>query len=185
MRHYGIPVLTDDLPDTIQPGFPVMDAAAYFGWYSENIDGPFADPFFQFVPGAVAAHLHSFSATTLHDPNKGWSGPLIQHGASASVGNVYEPFLAFTTDFATMESQLLAGNNLADSYYAAQPVLSWMSILVGDPLYRPYACFAEADSTSPSKSVWTGPLRQPSRKPKETKRTPSNRATPSSLPIQR
>ena len=155
MRRYGIPVITDDLPDTIQSGFPVTDAAAYFGWYSENIDGPFADAFFQFVPGAVAAHLHSFSATTLHDPNKGWTGPLIQHGASASVGNVYEPYLAFTTDFATMESQLLAGNNLSDSYYAAQPVLSWMSILVGDPLYRPYACFAEADSTSPSKSVWT------------------------------
>lgn len=155
MRHYGIPVLSDDLPDTIQSGFPVTDAAAYFGWYSENIDGPFSDAFFRFVPGAVAAHLHSFSATTLHDPVKGWTGPLILRGASASVGNVYEPYLAFTTDFGLMESQLLAGHNLADSYYAAQPVLSWMSILVGDPLYRPYACFAEADSTSPSKSVWT------------------------------
>jgi uncharacterized protein (TIGR03790 family) len=155
MRHYGIPVLSDDLPDTIQSGFPVTDAAAYFGWYSENIDGPFSDAFFRFVPGAVAAHLHSFSATTLHDPVKGWTGPLILRGASASVGNVYEPYLAFTADFGLMESQLLAGHNLADSYYAAQPVLSWMSILVGDPLYRPYACFAEADSTSPSKSVWT------------------------------
>jgi len=155
MRRYGIPVISDDLPDTYQSGFPVTDAAAYYGWYSENIDGPFADTFFQFVPGGVAAHLHSFSATTLHDPNKGWTGPLIQHGASASVGNVYEPFLAFTTDFGILASTLLAGSNLADSYYAAQPVLSWMSILVGDPLYRPYACFAQADSTSASKSVWT------------------------------
>ena len=155
MRRYGIPVISDDLPDTYQSGFPVTDAAAYYGWYSENIDGPFADIFFQFVPGAVAAHLHSFSATTLHDANKGWTGPFIQHGASASVGNVYEPYLAFTTDFGLLCSSLLAGSNLADSYYAAQPVLSWMSILVGDPLYRPYACFAQADSTSASKSVWT------------------------------
>ena len=155
MRRYGIPVISDDLPDTYQSGFPVTDAAAYYGWYSENIDGPFADIFFQFVPGAVAAHLHSFSATTLHDANKGWTGPFIQHGASASVGNVYEPYLAFTTDFGILCSSLLAGSNLADSYYAAQPVLSWMSILVGDPLYRPYACFAHADSTSASKSVWT------------------------------
>ena len=155
MRRYGIPVITDDLPDTYQSGFPITDAAAYYGWYSENIDGPFADAFFRFVPGAVAAHLHSFSATTLHDPNKGWTGPLIQHGASASVGNVYEPYLAFTTDFGILCSSLLSGSNLADSYYAAQPVLSWMSILVGDPLYRPYACLALADSTSPSKSVWT------------------------------
>lgn len=155
MRRYGIPVITDDLPDTYQSGFPVTDASAYYGWYSENIDGPFADTFFQFVPGAVSAHLHSFSATTLHDPIKGWTGPLIQHGASASVGNVYEPYLAFTTDFGILCSSLLAGSNLADSYYAAQPVLSWMSILVGDPLYHPYACFAQADSTSASKSVWT------------------------------
>ena len=30
-----------------------------------------------------------------------------------------------------------------------------MSVLVGDPLYRPYACFSRGDSISPSKSVWT------------------------------
>ena len=155
MRRSGIPVITDDLPDTFQSGFPITDAAAYYGWYSENIDGPFADPFFHFIPGAVAAHLHSFSATTLHDPLKGWTGPLIQHGASASVGNVYEPYLPFTTDFGVMAGALLAGSNLVESYYRAQPVLSWMSVLVGDPLYRPYAYFSEPDSTSPTNSVWT------------------------------
>jgi uncharacterized protein (TIGR03790 family) len=155
MRRYGIPVITDDLPDTIQSGFPVTDAAAYYGWYSEHIDGPFADPFFRFVPGAVAAHLHSFSAITLRDPSKGWTGPLIMRGAAASVGNVYEPYLGFTTDFGTMASTLLTGASLAEAYYSAQPVLSWMSILVGDPLYRPYACFSAPDSTSPTKSVWT------------------------------
>lgn len=155
MRRYGIPVITDDLPDTFQGGFPVTDAAAYYGWYSENIDGPFSDPFFRFVPGAVAAHLHSFSAVTLRDPLKGWTGPLILHGASASVGNVYEPYLAFTTDFGTMASVLLTGADLTEAYYSAQPVLSWMSVLVGDPLYRPYACFSTEESTSPSKSVWT------------------------------
>ena len=143
MRKNGIPVISDDLPDTFQGGFPVTDAAAYFGWYSGNIDGPFALPAFQFQPGAVAAHLHSFSATTLHDPKIGWTGPLIQHGASASVGNVYEPYLVFTTDFGIMENKLIEGHNLAESYYAAQPVLSWMNILVGDPLYRPYAAIKD------------------------------------------
>jgi hypothetical protein len=155
LRRNGIPVISDDLPDTFQAGFPITDAAAYYGWYSENIDGPFADPFFRFVPGAVSAHLHSFSAVTLHDPLKGWTAPLILHGAGASVGNVCEPYLSFTTDFGTMASTLLSGANLAEGYYAAQPVLSWMSVLVGDPLYRPYACFSDADGTSPVKSVWT------------------------------
>jgi tetratricopeptide (TPR) repeat protein len=61
------------------------------------------------------------------------------HGAAASLGNVYEPYLGFTTDLGTLAWVLVTGHNLAESYYAAQPVLSWMSVLVGDPLYRPYA----------------------------------------------
>ena len=151
MRKNGIPVISDDLPDTFQGGFPITDAAAYFGWYSGNVDGPFSASPFRFVPGAVAAHLHSYSATTLRDPSLGWTGPLIQHGASASVGNVYEPYLVFTTDFGIMESMLLSGHNLAESYFAAQPVLSWMSVLVGDPLYRPYAAI---NNSSDHPSVW-------------------------------
>lgn len=152
MRKNGIPVLSDDLPETFAQGYPITDAAAYFGWYWESINGPFLDAAFHFVPGAVAAHLHSFSATTLHDPAKGWTGPLIEHGASASVGNVYEPYLIFTTDFGTMEELLLSGFTLAESYYAAQPVLSWTSILVGDPLYRPYAAFHDPENKN--NSVW-------------------------------
>jgi uncharacterized protein (TIGR03790 family) len=146
MRRNGIPVLSDDLPETIQRGFPVTDAAAYYGWHAENIEGPFAESQFRFVPGAVAVHLHSFSASTLRDPQKGWVGPLIAHGASASLGNVYEPYLPFTTNLGVFAAALLSGRNLAESYYTAQPVLSWMSVCVGDPLYRPYAAFHTQES---------------------------------------
>ena len=51
-----------------------------------------------------------------------------------------------------MSSALLAQRNLAESYYMAQPVLSWMSVLVGDPLYRPYASI---DAPGSQPSVWT------------------------------
>jgi len=157
MRENGIPVLCDDLPETFQNAYPITDAAAYFGWYSENIDGPFRDEEFRFLPGAVAGHLHSFSALTLHDANKGWTGPLIEHGASASFGNVYEPYLVFTTDFGIFESQLLKGKNLAESYFAAQPVFSWMSVLIGDPLYRPYAAFHDSKigPDTSTDSIWS------------------------------
>jgi len=147
MRRNGIPVLSEDLPDTLQAGFPVTDAAAYYGWHAEHIDGPFADPSFRFIPGAVAVHLHSFSATTLRDAKKGWTGPLLEHGASASLGNVFEPYLPFTTNLGVFASTLLSGRNLAESYYAAQPVLSWMSVCVGDPLYRPYGDFYDHQSS--------------------------------------
>ena len=148
MRRAGIPVLSDDLPETIQAGFPVTDAAAYYGWYSGSIDGPFAESSFRFLPGAVACHLHSFSASPLGDPAQGWTGPLVRHGAAASIGNVYEPYIGFTTNFGIFAWSLLAGHNLAESYYAAQPVLSWMTILVGDPLYRPYLGLSGQAGTS-------------------------------------
>lgn len=143
LRHNGIPVLCDDLPETIAEGFPLPEVSAYYGWYSGSIDGPFADTGFRFQPGAVAFHLHSFSASTLRHPAQGWTGPLLMHGAAASLGNVYEPYLGFTTNLGTLARMLLAGHNLVESYYAAQPVLSWMSVLVGDPLYRPYARMAD------------------------------------------
>ena len=153
MRQKGIPVLSDDLPNTIQAGFPLSDISAYYGWYSGSINGPFADPQFRFQPGAVAFHLHSFSAGTLRDANRGWTTPLIIHGAAASLGNVYEPYLGFTTNLGTLAWVLVTGHNLAESYYAAQPVLSWMSVLVGDPLYRPYARLLDPSGLAETK--WT------------------------------
>lgn len=152
LRRNGIPVISDDLPETFSGGFPITDAAAYYGWYSENIDGPFSKPSFRFLPGAVAVHLHSFSASTLHDPSKGWTAPLIVRGAAASLGNVYEPYLDLTTNLGVLCGALLAGRNLAESFYAAQPVFSWMAVLVGDPLYRPYA---RLHNPSQPPSVWT------------------------------
>lgn len=143
LRRHGVPVITDDLPETFQEGFPITDAAAYFGWYADHINGPFAADPFRFVPGAVAVHLHSFSASTLRDPLKGWAGPLVARGAGATLGNVYEPYLPFTTNLELFARGLLSGKNLALSFYEAQPVLSWMSVCLGDPLYRPYARFSD------------------------------------------
>jgi uncharacterized protein (TIGR03790 family) len=71
MRGRGIPVLWDKEPQTLPAGYPVTDAAVYFGWYSESVCGPFADANFRFKPGAIAVHIHSFSASTLRDPLQG------------------------------------------------------------------------------------------------------------------
>ncbi len=39
--------------------------AIYAGWYDGDVSGPFAAPKVEFMPGAFAYHLHSFSADTL------------------------------------------------------------------------------------------------------------------------
>jgi uncharacterized protein (TIGR03790 family) len=74
----------------------MTDCALYYGWRTEKAAGPFAQPEFRFSPGAIAVHIHSFSAMTLHDPNANWVAPLLSRGAAASLGNVYEPYLRLT-----------------------------------------------------------------------------------------
>jgi hypothetical protein len=117
----------------------MLHAAIYFGWYAEEVTGPFVRPDFRFEKGAVAVHIHSFSALTLRDPRKAWCAPLIAAGAAATVGNVYEPYLGLTTTIDVFFERLRAGFTFAESCYMAQPYLSWMTTFVGDPLYRPFA----------------------------------------------
>ncbi|HEX4086358.1 MAG TPA: TIGR03790 family protein [Chthoniobacteraceae bacterium] len=138
LRRHGMPVICDDSPNLIPTGYPMTHAAVYLGWYSSSVEGPMAQPDFRFVPGAVAVHIHSFSASTLRDFHAGWAGPLVAHGAAVTLGNVYEPYLALTPNLDIFVDRLRNGMTFAESAYASQPVLSWMTTFVGDPLYRPF-----------------------------------------------
>jgi uncharacterized protein (TIGR03790 family) len=113
--------------------------ALYFGWYATDLNGPFWAPDFRFPPGAVALHLHSFSATTLHNPKKGWTGPLVAHGVTATVGNVNEPYLEYTHQPQILVRSLLAGESWGQAVYRSLRGLSWQGVAIGDPLYRPFA----------------------------------------------
>jgi uncharacterized protein (TIGR03790 family) len=139
MRRQGIPALLDSSEQTLPSGFPVTDAAVYYGWYAPGVNGPFADAAMRFRPGAIAAHLHSYSAASLRNTGSGWCGPLLMRGAAATIGNVAEPFLSLTTDFGIMQDRLMAGFTFAESAWTATKTVSWMNVAVGDPLYRPYA----------------------------------------------
>ena len=140
-RHFllaGFPAVVDTHQPTFPINYPMHDAAAYFGWYSSAVDGPFKNPDFRFKKGAIAAHLHSFSAFTLRSDSKRWAGPLVSKGAAAVLGNVFEPYLSLTTRFDIFAARLLKGYTLAESAAMGTPGLSWMTVVVGDPLYRPF-----------------------------------------------
>ena len=147
LHKVGIPVVYDDSPGVFPAGYPVTDCSLYYGWYTGQVTGPFAEPDFKFVPGAIAVHIHSFSATTLRDPNANWVAPLLAHGAAATMGNVYEPFLQLTPHLDVFNDRLLHGFTFAESAYMSIQALSWMSVMVGDPLYRPYASWVQIDAT--------------------------------------
>jgi uncharacterized protein (TIGR03790 family) len=156
LRRAGIPVVYDLEPALFPPGYPMSDCALYYGWYAGGVTGPFSDPGFAFIPGAVAVHIHSFSANTLRSAEANWVAPLLSRGAAASLGNVYEPYLQLTAHLDIFNDRLLHGFTFAESAYMSQRVLSWMNVAVGDPLYRPYASWLhlEAKRENRKKNDW-------------------------------
>ena len=135
----GIPAQVDRHKWCLPSFYPLSDCALYYGWYDGQRSGFLLDPSFRFRPGAVAVHIHSFSAQSLRSPDQFWSAPLVARGATATVGNVFEPYLQMTHYLDTFNDALLDGYTLGEASLMSLPSLSWMNILVGDPLYRPFA----------------------------------------------
>ncbi len=134
----GIPSVTDRFNDTLPTNYPMSDASMYYGWYEHDVNGPFLNPSFKFRPGAIAFHIHSYSAEQITDVNKNWSAALLSRGAAATVGNVYEPFLDRSHQLNILHNRLLNGWTFGEAAAAAINVHSWQGVAFGDPLYRPF-----------------------------------------------
>src|SRR6266571_7995337 len=139
VKRLGFETIIDDKPETFSAAFPMSQIAFYASWYDGQFSGPFTRPRVEFMPGAVAYHLHSFSAYVLRTTDHYWVGPLLAEGATATLGYVEEPFLEWTVNVASFFGDLTVfGFSLGEAAYAAQPSVSWQMTVVGDPLYRPF-----------------------------------------------
>jgi uncharacterized protein (TIGR03790 family) len=139
-QRLGFETLIDNRPDTIGPGFPLAQAAIYAGWYTDTANGPFVLPSVEFMPGAIAYHLHSYSAQNLRDPIHNWVGPLLAKGATVTLGCVDEPYLDLTPNIGIfLERLAVHGFTVGEAGLACQAYLSWQNVVIGDPLYRPFA----------------------------------------------
>jgi uncharacterized protein (TIGR03790 family) len=110
--------------------------AIYCGWYSlkKYIDS------FDFVDGAIGAHIASFEAIDLRDPNSTeWCPSMLVHGVTATFGPVAEPYLSAFPDPEEFFFELIDGKCLVEAFYRSQPFCSWQMMLIGDPLYTPFA----------------------------------------------
>jgi len=134
----GLETTEDKNPATFPADFPMSQIAIYAGWYANDADGPFALPKVEFMPGAFAYHLHSYSAATLRSTTQNWCGPLLAKGATCTMGCVYEPYLACTPNVAAFLGRFANGFTFGEAAWAAQPALSWQTTVIGDPLYRPF-----------------------------------------------
>jgi uncharacterized protein (TIGR03790 family) len=138
-RRLGFETTVDDQPETFPASFPMSQIALYCGWYDGQVSGPFTLPKVEFMPGAFAYHLHSFSAATIRSSNQNWVGPLLAKGATCTMGCVYEPYLTGTPNVAAFLARWMGGGfSFGEAAWAAQPFLSWQTTIVGDPLFRPF-----------------------------------------------
>lgn len=130
--------------DTRQDLFPEqpdeanqLQAALYCGWYSlaKYVDA------FRWNRGAVAYHMASAEARTLRKPDSQvWGKRLLEDGAAATIGPVEEPYISAFPRPNEFFALLLSGDyTLAESYYRCKPFNSWTMVLIGDPLYNPFA----------------------------------------------
>jgi uncharacterized protein (TIGR03790 family) len=137
-RRRGSPVIQDVGPEQFPVGYPMGRTAMYFGWYAGEVSGALATPGFRFDRGAIAVHIHSFSAHTVRSEHAAWVGPLLRMGAAATLGNVFEPYLSLTPNLDIFHDRLRAGFTFSEAAYMSQKFLSWQTTFVGDPLYRPF-----------------------------------------------
>jgi uncharacterized protein (TIGR03790 family) len=139
-RGLGFDVIIDTNAATFPADFPMSQIAIYAGWYSPDADGPFALPTVEFMPGAFAYHLHSYSAATIRSTTKSWCGPLLAKGATCTMGCVDEPSIQFTPNVAAFLARWAVNRfTFGEAAWAAQAALSWQTTVIGDPLYCPFA----------------------------------------------
>ncbi len=139
IRRFGFETIVDERPETFSKNFPMSQIAFYAGWYDGHVSGPFSAAKPEFMPGAVAYHLHSFSAATLRSASTHWAGPFLAKGVTATMGCVDEPYVTWTPDMGVFFDRFLRGFSFGEAAWAAAPVISWQTTVVGDPLYRPFA----------------------------------------------
>ncbi|MCK9376827.1 MAG: TIGR03790 family protein [Syntrophobacterales bacterium] len=128
-------VVLDKNPAVFPPG-SCPDAALYCGWYSLKK----YVPAFKWQKGAVGYHVASYEASTLKQPeSQVWCKRMLEEGVAATLGPVTEPYL-FSFPLPDQFFPLLMTGKLSllEVYFRTVPEASWMQILIGDPLYRPF-----------------------------------------------
>ncbi|MBI4795424.1 MAG: TIGR03790 family protein [Deltaproteobacteria bacterium] len=135
MKNSSQKVIIDQTPQLFPLG-SCPDAALYVGWYSL---GKYVASC-KWQKGAVAYHVASTEATTLKKPGSNvWCKRMLEEGVAATLGPVAEPYLNSFPLPDQFFPLLLSGKlALLEVYFRTLPHVSWMQILIGDPLYTPF-----------------------------------------------
>ena len=143
------------LDDTEKVLAGIRDVIGYASWGSNDVDRKQRFLNFQWLPGAIATEFVSTDGRTFNRPPDQWkigtwkdqstwfrgspqtmTGDYIHEGASGASGQVDEPYLTYCPRPDFVLPAYFHGRNLAESFYMGIPGLSWMNVVIGDPLMR-------------------------------------------------
>ena len=130
--------LTAQLNDQSVTGHMIQSAPNTlwaWGWYS----GSSYCACYSFVNGAVGAQLTSYTANTIRNFNLPgtWVPVWLRDGITATWGATGEPYSIGYASGDNLLNHFWNGYNFAEAAYQSSPVVNWMMIFVGDPLYSP------------------------------------------------
>jgi uncharacterized protein (TIGR03790 family) len=125
----------------------------YASWGSNDPNRKQRHLGFRFNPGAIVTEYVSTNARTFARPPDSWTlgnwndqdtwfggspqtltADYIHDGATGASGHVLEPFLHLNPRPDLLLPAYYSGRNLAESYYLSIPALSWVNVVIGDPL---------------------------------------------------
>lgn len=137
-------VVLDDSPAVL---YGQIDVVGYASWGSNDPNRKQRHLGFHWLPGAIMTEYVSTNARTFTRPPDGWNlgasfggsgqsltADYVHDGVTGASGHVYEPYLPFTPRPNILLPAYYQGRNLAESFYLAIPALSWMNVVIGDPL---------------------------------------------------
>ena len=149
------------LESTAKPARGEKPVLGYYSWGAADPENQVRDAGMGFAPGSIAASVASFDARTFRQPPDTWRptasadkaawfegsadsliGDLIRDGVTGVAGQVDEAFAFGAVRPEILFPAYLAGFNLVEAFYLATPALSWQTVVVGDPLCRPFGTTA-------------------------------------------
>lgn len=158
LKSGGLPddrVVLDESPTVVADE---VDVLGYYSWGSNDPAIKRRRFNLTFRAGAIGGMFVSTDGRTFREPPAEWSlpgwenqkawfagtpqslaGDLIREGITGVAAHVAEPLLGNTIRPNILFPAYVVGFSLAEAYYLAMPSISWMTVVVGDPLCAPFA----------------------------------------------
>jgi uncharacterized protein (TIGR03790 family) len=144
------------LEETSKVLYDQKNVIGYASWGSNDPDRHRRDLGFEWLPGAISTEYVSTNARTFSRPPDSWNigswkdspatwfanspqtltADMVQGGATGASGHVYEPYLELNPRPDYLFPAYFSGRTLGESYYISMPAISWMNVVIGDPLCR-------------------------------------------------